>query len=167
MKKNLVYPLGALILGMSLSFQSCDKEDDIDLLSAPEFVQKTFSSMYPDVNYAEWELEKATKKYKADFHYFGTHSEWGVDFNNVEANAWFMSDGAWEKTEFDVTAFYRNSADTFIPAAVRTKVAELSGGREIDLDAVDTPSTDYFLLEVDYEPNDKYYKIGFDGRQID
>lgn len=61
MKKNLVYPLGALILGMSLSFQSCDKEDDIDLLSAPEFVQKTFSSMYPDVNYAEWEQEKATK----------------------------------------------------------------------------------------------------------
>lgn len=160
--KNYVIML--LAVWGTFLLQGCDKDDDVDVAAPPSAVQAAFDAKYPNC-YAEWEMEKATNKYKADFHYYGTHAEWNVALS-TEANAWYMPDGTWEKTNFEVTYLYRNPSDQFISSAVRTTVAQLAGGREIDLDAVDTPAQDYFLLEVDAEPHDLYYNIDFEGKQF-
>lgn len=150
----------------TLFVQSCDKDDDIDNPKLPAVVQDDFAQRYPGVEYAEWEKEKPSKKYVAEFYFYGTHAEWDVQLNGVEAKAWYSSSGAWEKTEFDVMHLYRNQQDTFIPANVRETIRTQSGGREIDLDVVDTSGTDYFLLEIDREPRDTYVKIDFSGNVI-
>ena len=150
----------------TFAFQSCDDDDDdkdINHGKLPQTVQQDFARRFPNTIYVEWEQEKVSKKYKADFTFYGTQEEWGVTLPGVDTHAWYTANGAWERTEYDVTYMYWNPNDTFIPAAVRTTVATQAGGREIDLDAVDTAVTDYFLLEIDWEPNDRYVKIGFDG----
>lgn len=162
MKMNIrhwIWGTAALCAGFVL--QSCDKDDDIDNPALPVQVTADFSARYPNV-YAEWEQERASKKYKADFFYTGTHAEWGIDFTHTEAKAWYLPSGIWERTEFDVLGLYQANS-SFITEAARQTISAQASGREIDLDAVDTPQTDYFLLEIDTEPHDTYVKIGFDG----
>lgn len=160
------YGLIALFALGTFALQSCDKDDDIENPKLPEVIQKDFASRYPNVGHVQWEQDKNTKKYDAEFYFTGTHPEWQVELNSVEAHTWYLSDGTWEKTEFEATNLYWGNS-SIIPEPVRNKVTELRGNRQdIDLDAVDTPTTDYFLLEIDNEPHDTYIKIGFDGNQM-
>ena len=160
------YGLIALFALGAFALQSCDKDDDIDNPKLPETVQQDFANRYPNAGHVQWEQEKATKKYEAEFYYNGTHSEWQVELNSVEAHAWYQSNGAWEKTEFEATHYYWSNSPV-IPEPVRNKIQSLIGNnRDIDLDAVDTPATDYFLLEIDKEPHDTYVKIDFNGNEI-
>ena len=36
-------------------------------------------------------------------------------------------------------------------------------GAFYDVDFIATPDTDYYLVEIDQEPNDRYLKLGEDG----
>ncbi len=158
--------LASLLALGAFTLQACDDDDDVDNPKLPNTVQQNFAARYPGVEYAEWEQEKSTKKYTGDFYYYGRQEEWNVEFAGVEAKAWYLSTGAWEKTEFDVMSLYRNPNDAFISEDVRNVIQTRAAGREIDLDAIDTPNEDYFLLEIDKEPRDEYVKISFDGSVI-
>lgn len=150
------------------TLHGCDDDDDKDIRTGalPKSIQQDFATRFPNTDYVEWEYEKRNKEYKGEFMFYGTLEDWGVTWTGVETNVWYSDNGAWARTEYDMKQMYWNPNDTFISEAVRNTIAAQARGREIDLDAIDTPAEDYFLLEIDTEPVDQYVKIGFDGNVI-
>lgn len=162
MRKYTGIALGALVGVMALS--SCDNDNDDRGVNPPEEVKQVFAAQYPNMN-AQWDFEWGN--YEADFFYSGTHAEWNMPMNHVEAEAFYTSGAKWIKTEFNVTGYYYTTTDqTVIPVAVRETIAREAGGRHVDeVKIYDVPQgeTDYYRVEVENEPNDIYFSIGFDG----
>lgn len=135
-----------------IGLQSCDN-DDKDLAQAPTDIQKAFDAKYPDTHVTEWELDRG--EYKADFYYSD------ATYTGIEATAYFSQSAQWLRTEFEVIGLYHSGK---LPEAVKTTISREAGTAKVDdVDFIDTPDTDYYLVEIDQEPNDRYLKIGEDG----
>ena len=137
-----------------IGLQSCDN-DDKDLAQAPTDIQKAFDAKYPDTRVTEWELDRG--EYKADFYYSD------ATYTGIEATAYFSQSAQWLRTEFEVIGLYHSGK---LPEAVKTTISREAGTAKVDdVDFIDTPDTDYYLVEIDQEPNDRYLKIGEDGNK--
>ena len=100
-------------------------------------------------------MELDRGEYKADFYYSD------ATYTGIEATAYFSQSAQWLRTEFEVIGLYHSGK---LPEAVKTTISREAGTAKVDdVDFIDTPDTDYYLVEIDQEPNDRYLKIGEDG----
>lgn len=120
--------LASLLLAGIATLQSCD--DDDDLRNAPATVEAAFRNLYPNAIVTEW--EKQGNYIKADFR------------NGLqESEAWFLRDGTWVRTETDI-------AVNTLPQPVQDYVTANYPAYWIDdADHVETPSGDYYKLELE------------------
>lgn len=132
MKKTLFLMLGLLVALQAPLFTSCSDDDDEDIQAnqVPEVVMAAFTAKYPTATNVQWEKEGSS--YKADFHN-----------GSNEVDAWFASDGTWQKSETDLLAAQ-------LPEPVMAYVQTNYADRVIDdCDLIETPTETYYLLELD------------------
>lgn len=148
MKKKLLF--WALFVGVLTFTMSACGDDDVDLIpdQVPAVVKESLEAMYPGAM-ARWELERGL--YKAEFY----------NSDRKEVNVYFEKNGTWVKTHTDF-----NPMD--LPQVVKDYAATNYSDRYIeDVDWVETPQINYYLLELDREnKNDIYLKITADGTVI-
>lgn len=148
MKKKLLF--WALFVGVLTFTMSACGDDDVDLVpdQVPAVVKESLEAMYPGAM-ARWELERGL--YKAEFY----------NSDRKEVNVYFEKNGTWAKTHTDF-----NPMD--LPQVVKDYAATNYSDRYIeDVDWVETPQSNYYLLELDREnKNDIYLKITADGTVI-
>lgn len=164
--KNKNLGMAMLIATGAFNLQSCS-DDNNDIMSAPTAIQNVFNTQYPNASRVDWEFSGGL--YEVDFYFSGIHAEWGIPLNGVEAEAWYAVSGEWQKTVFDITNLYAMDTNAVIPIEVKATIATESNGSKVDdVDIVDLPkpAEDYFLVEIDSEPTDKYVSIRFDGSVI-
>ncbi len=145
--KNLV--LGMALGLLPLGFQSCD-DDDKDIIANPDLTS-AFEAQFPDVDtrFVEWEWDGRRNAYEADF--------WE---DRYEKTAWFSKDYAWLMTETDLNPPYKE-----VPAVVLdTASAAHPDYRIEDVDFIETPTNDYYVVEMERGERDIYLNIEEDGR---
>lgn len=134
--------LMALLMGAFI-LQSCG-DDDVAPKDVPAGVQEAFARKYPGLTAYEWEMQ--TGYYVADFRN-----------GNREAEAWFRPDGAWVKTETDYVGQLPEPVQNHI-------ITNYPAYRVDDVDWVETPTDEYFDIELDKEGSrDVYLKIRANG----
>ena len=132
---------------VSVALCSCSDDDDDHVVVNDEAVKKTFTQMFPDTQVQEWEMEMGF--YKAEF---------VKDGKSVEA--WFKTDGTWMKTETDVLL-------SDLPAPAKEYLSTQYPTNHVDdVDWVETPQGNYFLVELDAQGADIYLKFQADGTLI-
>ncbi len=134
-----------LLLGfLGLGLGSCSDDDNDNVVMTDQTLLKVFEQMYPGVPVMEWEVEFGI--YRAEFLKDGKPAE-----------AWFQPDGTWVKTKTDLLP-----AD--LPEAVVNFLAENYAGYPIDdVDWVETPSGNYYFVELDAKGADIYLQLLPDG----
>ncbi|MDR0938252.1 MAG: PepSY-like domain-containing protein [Mediterranea sp.] len=142
MKSKIHLLLAAALVTFGL--QSCDGDDFANV--SPE-MRSTFSTMYPDVRYVEWDIEGGY--YVAEF-LDGGH----------EKSAWFTRDGQWYMTETEL--FGRELPDPVKRAITNSEYANLHID---DADYVETADGSvYYRIEMEkYASRDTILKIRPDG----
>lgn len=152
MKTKLFLLLGLFVTLQMPLLTACDDDNDIDILQTqvPAEVMTTFKEMFPNILFAEWERDKISNHYKADF----------ID-ENREKEACFQADGQWVYTKIDL-----NSLE--LPKAVTDYVTTNHPDRYIDdADLFTTPTQKYYLLELDRANHqDIYIKLTESGELI-
>lgn len=150
MKKILSWTLLSLVA--FVTFSACDDNDDDDSVkNLPLTVQSTFGQMFPSVE-PEWDFEDGF--YKADFY----------DAKGNEVDVYFSRDGAWVKTETDLS---RN-----IPSVVSDYVDRNYAGYRIDdVDLIQMPDepddVEYYLVELEKNGvQDVHLKLNLNGELI-
>lgn len=163
----LKYAFMACVMAAGLPlFQSCDDNDDT-LVTPPTEVLNSFDSLYPDSRVKEWEYKQAN--YEAEFYFTGTCTTWNIPLTNVEADAYFTNSGSWIHTEFDIDSYWwRQDESSVIPTTLRTAIQNQLNGRKLDdLKIIDrADNDDYYLLEIDNEPQDILVMLDYDGNVI-
>lgn len=148
MKRKLYLLLGLLVaLQMPLLTSCNDDDEDIMPTQVPAEVTTAFAERYPSAT-PKWEKGKGL--YKAEF-----YNESG------EVDVWFKANGEWVMTQTDI--FPQN-----LPEAVKNYVATNYPDRIIDdADHIETPTTDYYLLELEKaQAKDIYIKLTPGGELI-
>ena len=148
MKRKLYLLLGLLVaLQMPLLTSCNDDDEDIMPTQVPAEVTAALAERYPSAT-PKWEKGKGL--YKAEF-----YNESG------EVDVWFKANGEWVMTQTDI--FPQN-----LPEAVKNYVATNYPDRIIDdADHIETPTTDYYLLELDKPgAKDIYIKLTPGGELI-
>lgn len=136
--------LGVLPIGL----QSCD-DDDKDIVADRELTS-AFEAQFPNVDtrFVQWEWDGRRKAYEADF--------WE---NNYEKTAWFSPDYVWQMTETDLNPPYREVPPVVLDAAE----AQHPDYRIDDIDFVETPANDYYVVEMERGEREIYLNIKEDG----
>ena len=145
--KNLV--LGMALGLLSLGFQCCD-DDDKDIIANPDLTS-AFEAQFPDVDtrFVEWEWDGRRNAYEADF--------WE---DRYEKTAWFSKDYAWLMTETDLNQPYEE-----VPAVVVDAASAAHPDYRIeDIDFIETPTNDYYVVEMERGEREIYLNIEEDGR---
>lgn len=144
--KNLV--LGMALGLLPLGFQSCD-DDDKDIVADAQLAS-AFEAQFPNVDarYVQWEWNDRSKLYEADFYE-----------NNYEKSAWFSSDYVWQKTETDLNPPYNEVPDV----VSETALAQYPDYRIEDIDFIETPMKDYYVVEMERGEREIYLNIKEDG----
>ena len=148
MKRKLYLLLGLLVaLQMPLLTSCNDDDEDIMPTQVPAEVTAALTERYPSAT-PKWEKGKGL--YKAEF-----YNESG------EVDVWFKANGEWVMTQTDI--FPQN-----LPEAVKNYVATNYPDRIIDdADRIETPTADYYLLELDKPgAKDIYIKLTPGGELI-
>ena len=146
--KNLV--LGMALGLLPLGFQSCDDDDDKDIVADAQLAN-AFEAQFPDVDarFVQWEWNDRSKLYEADFHE-----------DNYEKTAWFSRDYVWQKTETDLNRPYSE-----VPSAVVDAASAQHPDYQIeDIDFIETPENDYYVVEMERGEREVYLNIEEDGR---
>lgn len=145
--KNLV--LGMALGLLPLGFQSCD-DDDKDIVADAQLAN-AFEAQFPDVDahFVQWEWNGKSKLYEADFYE-----------DNYEKTAWFSRDYVWQKTETDLNPPYREVPSVVIDAAS----AQHPDYQIEDVDFIETPTNDYYVVEMERGERETYLNIEEDGR---
>lgn len=126
------FMLSLLVGLMSFSFIGCG-DDDVSPNDVAPAVMNTFKQMYPTATNANWEREK-NGQLKVDFF-----------MDNYEMEAWFEADGTWVMT-------YKELTIRELPQAAIDYINQNYAGREIeDVYRVETPTGNYYLVEIDME----------------
>ena len=137
------------LVAISLGFQSCDNDDDKDIIADAELTN-AFTAQFPNVDTrtVQWEWDGRQNAYEADF--------WE---NRYEKSAWFTSGYQWIMTETDLNPPYSE-----VPAEV-TNAAEAQHPdyRIDDIDFIETPDNDYYVVEMEKGDRDIYLNIEEDG----
>lgn len=135
--------LMALLVGI-FTLQSCDDDDPRVI---PTSVKNAFAQKYPSSVAYDWEKDRGY--YVAEFRNDGR-----------EAEAWFNPDGTWVKTETDFV--------DVLPEAVQDYIdVNYPGYRIDDVDWVETPSDEYFDIELERNgKKDVYLHIRANGERI-
>ena len=144
--KNLV--LGMALGLLPLGFQSCD-DDDKDIIANPDLTS-AFEAQFPDVDtrFVEWEWDGRRNAYEADF------------WDRYEKTAWFSKDYAWLMTETDLNQPYEE-----VPAVVVDAASAAHPDYRIeDIDFIETPTNDYYVVEMERGEREIYLNIEEDGR---
>lgn len=143
--KLKLYLLGLIIAGFMI--QSCDDDDDNYWLSPPDAVSRAFQEKYPGMTVYEWEMDYGY--YKAEYR-----------SGNVNYEAWFTPEGEWVRTECD---FYGQ-----LPQAVQDYItANYADYRMEDVDWVETPTGNYYLIELERNGSrDVHIRIAEDGTLV-
>lgn len=124
---EMKYFLLAFAIG-TLTLQSCSDDND-EVKNVPETVKSAFAQKYPETAVREW--DKKSGMYVAEFRN-----------ENLEAEAWFTSDGLWVRTETD----YRGT----LPEAVKSYITNNYPEASIDdVDLISTPSGEYYEVELE------------------
>ena len=145
MRKNWKKMLTAGFFGLLLTMPvACDKDDDLLLTEVPEVVSANFAAMFPGT-WATWEKDRGLLK--AEFWHKGH-----------EVDVWYQADGTWVGTETDIPVYE-------LPEPVTDYVVQKYPDRYIDdADWVQTPTGDYYLLELDkHNAKDIYIKLSPEG----
>ena len=145
--KLRLYMLSLLLAGFGL--QSCD-DDDKDIIANPDLMS-AFETQFPDVDarFVEWEWDGRRNAYEADF--------WE---DRYEKTAWFSKDYAWLMTETDLNPPYKE-----VPAVVLDAASAARPDYRIeDVDFIETPTNDYYVVEMERGERDIYLNIEEDGR---
>lgn len=148
--KNIRYLFMGLVASVfTFSLQSCDKEDDVDIMATPE-LQAAFAAKFPDVEtiYVQWEWNKRENAYEASF-YADRH----------EMSAWFSRNYAWLRTETD----YNRPYSEVPPVVIEAAAAAQPGCRLEDIDGVETADDFYYRVEMERGERDIYLNISPDG----
>lgn len=145
--KNLV--LGMALGLLPLGFQSCD-DDDKDIVADAQLAS-AFEAQFPNVDarFVQWEWNDRSKLYEADFYE-----------DNYEKSAWFSRDYVWQKTETDLNPPYNEVPDVVSEAAL----AQYPDYRIEDIDFIETPTNDYYVVEMERGEREIYLNIEEDGR---
>lgn len=162
--KRYAFMACAFTAGMFM-VQSCD-DDDKPVVPSNE-IQNAFTSQYPNSQVWEWDYDRGY--YEADFFFTGTCTSWNIPLSNVQAEAYFTGTGAWTRTEFDIDGYWWNQNETaVIPPALRQTIQNQLGGRRLDdLRIIDNATdADYYLLEIENEPNDIIVTLDYNGNVI-
>ncbi len=118
----------ALMVAAFVTTACSDDDDRFTADDVPVKVMEAFKAKYPDT-IAHWEKERG--RIKAEF-----------VVNGQETEAWFETDGTWIGTETD----FRGT----LPDAVRSLIeTEYAGYTIDDVDWVETPSVNYFSIELE------------------
>lgn len=125
MRFKLFLPLVAFGV---LAFQSCSDDDDT-LKHVPETISAGFAQKYPGVSVREW--EKKSGYYVADFYN-----------DNKSAEAWFISNGNWVKTETDYFGTLPSPVSEYISTNYPTAYID-------DQNWIETPTDQYFEIELE------------------
>ena len=148
MKRKLYLLLGLLVaLQMPLLTSCNDDDEDIMPTQVPAEVTAALAERFPSAT-PKWEKGKGL--YKAEF-----YNESG------EVDVWFKANGEWVMTQTDI--FPQN-----LPEAVKNYVTTNYPDRIIDdADHIETPTADYYLLELDKPgAKDIYIKLTPGGELI-
>ena len=86
--KNITYFILAMVL-ITSSLSACSQ--DLKEAQVPAAAKATFKKLHPDANVHEWDYNKKTKQYEAEF-----------VLKSIKYEAYFMSDGQWVGTERDI-----------------------------------------------------------------
>lgn len=146
--KNLV--LGMALGLLPLGLQSCDDDDDKDIIADAQLAS-AFEAQFPDVDarFVQWEWDGRRNAYEADF--------WE---DNYEKTAWFSSGYVWQMTETDLNPPYAEVPSAVLEAAY----AEQPDYRIEDVDFIETPTNDYYVVEMERGEREIYLNIEEDGR---
>ncbi len=143
--KLKLYLLGLILAGFML--QSCDDDDDDRWITPPNAVQAAFQAKYPGVTVYDWEFEYGL--YKAEYRSDGKNYE-----------SWFEADGTWVRTESDYYSPLPQPVQDYL-------TANYPDYRTEDVDWVETPTGNYFLIELErYGGADVYLRITEDGTVV-
>lgn len=145
--RNLI--VGVTLGMLALGFQSCDDDDDKDIIATPELTS-AFEAQFPkvDIRFVQWEWDGRRNAYEADF--------WE---DNYEKTAWFSPDYVWQMTETDLNPPYSE-----VPSAVLNAASAQHPDYQIeDIDLVETPTNDYYVVEMEQGERDIYLNIEEDG----
>lgn len=145
--KNLV--IGMTLGLLPLGFQSCDDDDDKDIVASPELAS-AFEAQFPDVDsrFVQWEWDGRRNAYEADF--------WE---DRYEKTAWFSPNYVWQMTETDLNPPYSEVPPVVIDAAE----AQYPDFWIEDIDYIETPDNDYYVVEMERGERDIYLNIEEDG----
>lgn len=142
MKRMMNLMLAAVVL-FSVA---CDKDDDAGAIQQLDpAVKEQVMNQYPNSRVV-------------DVDYYQNYTEVDIMDGTTPREVYFDLQGNWIRTETDV---HIND----LPAAVRDAIAasEYAALRIDDVDWVNTPEGDYYLVELDANP-DVYLSITADGR---
>ena len=142
--KLKLYLLGLILAAFSL--QSCDDDDD-QWITPPDVVTRAFQDKYPGETPYEWEIDYGY--YKAEYR-----------SGNVNYEAWFQPDGTWVRTECDYYGTLPQPVQDYL-------AANYAGYRTEDVEWVETPQGNYFLIELE-RPGapDVHLRIAEDGTLV-
>ncbi|WP_300728330.1 hypothetical protein [uncultured Bacteroides sp.] len=166
MKDNLkTLVMTVLALFCFATLQSCNDDDDVTI-TPPSEVVNAFNAQYPDAVNPKWEM--ILTSYEVEFYFTGTATDWNIQLTNVEAEAFYTNSGKWIRTEFDVKNCMNDL--NVIPVAVQATIAaQVKDNMNLvdDLKIIDwADKNDYYLLEVDAEPEDIQVMINREGGNI-
>lgn len=124
-------------------FSACDSDDDnTNSDNVPEEVRNTFAEKYPSAINMEWENK-------------GLYKVVEFTYNNMEAEAWFDSNGTWYMTETDLPY-------NLLPQAVKDsfQASEYSTWKIDDIDMLERKDSEaIYIIEAEQQNNemDLYY----------
>ncbi len=121
--------LSILTLGMFCFLLWNCSDDDINMKDVPSQVIKSFESKYPGID-ARWEKEQ--NLYKADFR-----------LNGKDADAWFSSDGQWQRTEVDIL---KSELPQIVSDAIKAAYSDYVID---DANWIETPAQNYYDVEIE------------------
>ncbi len=137
-----------LTMGAMAMFNTSCGDDDLKPSEVPAAVMATFQEMFPNTT-AKWEKEK-NGQIKAEFR---------IDYREMEA--WFEKNGSWKMTKKDIIA------SELPQAALDYLEANYSGVEIDDVDWVETPESNYYIVELDRNnKKDIYLKFTESGEFI-
>lgn len=138
--------MNLMLAAVVLFSVACDKDDDAGAIQQLDpAVKEQVMNQYPNSRVV-------------DVDYYQNYTEVDIMDGTTPREVYFDLQGNWIRTETDV---HIND----LPAAVRDAIAasEYAALRIDDVDWVNTPEGDYYLVELDANP-DVYLSITADGR---
>ncbi len=153
-----------LAAALLFALPSCSKDDENVVITPAAEVVSAFSQKYPDVKDVRWNI--LVGAYEAEFIYDGVYTENGqhISLNKVEACTYISQKGKWQRSDFDLTRDYLNTASTVIPQAVREAVMA-KGWKVEEVKLFDwADRTDYFYIK--FHQSDSELLLNFDGTPV-